>query len=51
MEVDRLAGIGRAGRLAHPARVIPMTFLLAIALGTALLMLPAAKAGKGAHPS
>lgn len=50
MEADRLAGIGRAGRLAHPARVIPLTFLLAIALGTALLMLPAAKAGEGGAP-
>lgn len=33
--------------LRHPARVIPLAFLVAIAVGTALLMLPAARAGPG----
>ncbi len=36
--------------LQHPARLVPLTFLLAIALGTGLLMLPAARAGEGAAP-
>ena len=36
--------------LQHPARLVPLAFLLAIALGTALLMLPAARAGAGAAP-
>ncbi len=31
----------------HPARLVPLAFLLAIALGTGLLMLPAARAGEG----
>ena len=34
----------------HPARLVPLTFLLAIVLGTGLLMLPAARAGEGAAP-
>ena len=33
--------------LRHPARIIPLAFLVAIAIGTALLMLPAARAGQG----
>lgn len=36
--------------LQHPARLVPLAFLLAIALGTAVLMLPAARAGPGAAP-
>ena len=36
--------------LQHPARLVPLAFLLAIALGTALLMLPAARAGEGSAP-
>ncbi len=36
--------------LQHPARLVPLTFLLAMVLGTALLMLPAARAGEGAAP-
>jgi trk system potassium uptake protein TrkH len=36
--------------LQHPARLVPLAFLLAIALGTGLLMLPAARAGEGAAP-
>ncbi len=34
-------------RLRHPAQVVVVAFAVAIALGTALLMLPAAKAGPG----
>ena len=36
--------------LQHPARLVPLAFLLAAALGTGLLMLPAARAGEGAAP-
>jgi trk system potassium uptake protein len=36
--------------LQHPARLVPLAFLLAITLGTGLLMLPAARAGEGAAP-
>jgi trk system potassium uptake protein len=36
--------------LQHPARLVPLTFLLAIVVGTALLMLPAARAGEGSAP-
>ena len=36
--------------LQHPARLVPLTFLLAVVLGTGLLMLPAARAGEGAAP-
>jgi trk system potassium uptake protein len=36
--------------LQHPARLVPLTFLLAAVLGTGLLMLPAARAGEGAAP-
>ena len=36
--------------LTHPARLVPLAFLLVIALGTALLMLPLARAGAGAAP-
>jgi trk system potassium uptake protein len=36
--------------LQHPARLVPLTFLLAIMVGTALLMLPAARAGEGSAP-
>ena len=36
--------------LQHPARLVPLAFLFAMALGTALLMLPAARAGEGAAP-
>ena len=38
------------GTLKHPARLVPLAFLLAIAIGTALLMLPPARAGAGAAP-
>lgn len=34
----------------HPARLVPLAFLVVIAAGTAGLMLPAAKAGPGAAP-
>ena len=34
----------------HPARLVPLAFLLAIAVGTVLLMLPAARAGEGSAP-
>jgi trk system potassium uptake protein len=43
-------GIALPRTLQHPARLVPMTFLLAILLGTALLMLPAARAGEGVAP-
>ena len=36
--------------LQHPARLVPLAFLLAIGLGTGLLMLPAARAGGGGAP-
>ena len=36
--------------LQHPARLVPLTFLLAIVAGTALLMLPIARAGEGGAP-
>ncbi len=36
--------------LRHPARLVPLAFLVAIILGTALLMLPAARSGEGAAP-
>lgn len=34
----------------HPARLVPFAFLLVIAAGAAVLMLPAAKAGPGSAP-
>ncbi|AFL51251.1 Ktr system potassium uptake protein B [Sinorhizobium fredii USDA 257] len=34
----------------HPARLVPMAFLIAIFVGTALLMLPISRAGPGAAP-
>ncbi len=34
----------------HPARIVPLAFLVVICLGTALLMLPGARAGDGAAP-
>jgi trk system potassium uptake protein len=34
----------------HPARLVPVAFLAAIAVGTALLMLPASRAGQGHAP-
>ena len=36
--------------LQHPARLVPLAFLLAIALGTVLLMLPISRAGEGSAP-
>jgi len=36
--------------LRHPARIVPLGFLAAIAVGTGLLMLPIARAGEGAAP-
>jgi trk system potassium uptake protein TrkH len=36
--------------LQHPARLVPLAFLLAIGAGTGLLMLPAARAGEGSAP-
>jgi len=36
--------------LQHPARLVPLAFLVVIALGTALLMLPQARAGEDAAP-
>jgi potassium uptake TrkH family protein len=36
--------------LQHPARLVPITFLLAILAGAGLLMLPVARAGEGAAP-
>lgn len=37
-------------RIRNPARLVPLTFLVAVALGTGLLMLPIAHAGPGAAP-
>ncbi|WP_244309157.1 TrkH family potassium uptake protein [Pseudomonas duriflava] len=34
----------------HPARLVPLAFLITIAIGTALLMLPMARAGEGSAP-
>lgn len=34
----------------HPARLVPIAFLAVILIGTALLMLPAARAGDGSAP-
>jgi trk system potassium uptake protein TrkH len=36
--------------LQHPARLVPLVFMVGIALGTVLLMLPASKAGAGHAP-
>ncbi|MFN3460511.1 MAG: TrkH family potassium uptake protein [Oceanibaculum sp.] len=36
--------------LQHPTRLVPLAFLVAIAIGTALLMLPFARAGDGSAP-
>jgi trk system potassium uptake protein TrkH len=35
--------------LQHPARIVPIAFLLAIAAGTVLLVLPVSRAGAGGH--
>lgn len=37
-------------KLTHPARLVPVAFLVAIAVGTLLLMLPVARAGPGTAP-
>ncbi len=37
-------------QITHPARVIPLTFLGAIVVGTVLLLLPLAREGEGAAP-
>jgi potassium uptake TrkH family protein len=34
----------------HPARLVPLAFIIGIAIGTVLLMLPASKAGPGQAP-
>jgi len=40
-----------AGRaILHPTRIVPLAFLAAMAIGTALLMLPFARAGEGGAP-
>jgi trk/ktr system potassium uptake protein len=36
--------------LRHPARIVPIAFLLAIAVGTVVLMLPVSRAGAGHAP-
>ena len=36
--------------LRHPARLVPLAFLFAIAAGTVLLMLPISRAGDGSAP-
>ena len=38
------------GRITHPARLVPLAFLLAIAAGTLLLMLPISRAGPQSAP-
>ncbi len=40
----------QAQGIRHPARLVPIAFLVAIAIGTALLMLPMARAGPGGAP-
>ena len=40
----------RKTKLTHPGRIVPLAFLLVIALGTAVLMLPAARSGPGHAP-
>ena len=40
----------RRGDIKHPTRLVPLAFLAMIALGTALLMLPAATTGAGGAP-
>ena len=40
----------RRTKFNHPGRVIPLAFLAVIALGTAALMLPAARAAPGHAP-
>ncbi len=40
----------RKAKLTHPGRIVPLAFLLVIALGTAVLMLPAARSGPGHAP-
>ncbi len=35
------------GALQHPARIVPLAFLGAVAVGTVLMMLPASRAGSG----
>src|SRR3712207_1274574 len=51
---DRLAGRGRRGRMRkawqHPARIVPLAFLGAVAVSTVLMMLPAARAEPGHAP-
>ena len=37
-------------KISHPARLVPLAFLLAIALGTLLLMLPISREGPGHAP-
>lgn len=34
----------------HPARLVPLAFLIAVAVGTSLLLLPIARAGPGGAP-
>lgn len=34
----------------HPARLVPLAFLVAISVGTVLMMLPASRAGEGSAP-
>lgn len=41
--------MARSG-LRHPARLVPIAFLVAILIGTALLMLPVARTGPGGAP-
>jgi trk system potassium uptake protein len=38
------------GRINQPARLVPLAFLLVIAIGTLLLMLPVSRAGPGSAP-
>jgi hypothetical protein len=40
----------RGGAVRHPARIVPLAFLAAGAVGTALIMLPAARAEAGHAP-
>lgn len=44
------SGLAWARTISHPTRLVPLAFLLAIAAGTLLLMLPMARAGPGGAP-
>ena len=46
----RLRGVALPRTIQHPARLVPLAFLVAILVGTGLLMLPISRAGEGGAP-